>query len=111
MIEINDIKNPQDLDEMIRKNNNLVVKFSADWCGPCKVLGTTLKNLEPDEVGDVLFGEVDVDNDEFADVFTLLSIRNLPTLVYFYNGELVDRIVGLSQKNEIIEFINKNRNK
>jgi thioredoxin 1 len=64
-----------------------VVKFSAKWCGPCKVLAKEFPTLE----GAELFS-VDIEEDE--DATLKYGIRNVPTTLIFKGGELVDRVVG-----------------
>lgn len=74
-----------------------VVDFYADWCGPCKMLGPVLEQLD----GNVL--KVNVDNHE--SLATEFGVMSIPTICYFKDGELKNRTVGFRNKEEIEEII------
>lgn len=83
-----------------------VIKFSADWCGPCKMLKPIWDNLVK-TINDVDFVPVNVDNDpEMASRF---KIQAIPTLVFVKDGSEVKRITGLVKESEIINTINSIR--
>lgn len=89
--------------ETLTKNNITVVDFWAQWCGPCKMLGPIVDQLS-DENTDVTIGKVDIDtNMELAVEY---GIRGVPTMIFFKNGEIVDKVVGVKSKNELQEKIN-----
>ena len=70
-----------------------LVDFWADWCGPCKMLGPTIEKLGESYDGKALIGKVNVDDEpELAQRFGVMSI---PTVIFFRNGEEIDRKVGL----------------
>ena len=85
-------------DEVVLKSEKpVVVDFWAEWCGPCRMLGPIIEELSNDYKGKVVVGKLDVDsNQEFAAKF---GVRNIPTVLTFKNGELVNRQVGVSAKN------------
>ena len=85
-------------DEVVLKSEiPVMVDFWAEWCGPCRMLGPIIEELSNDYKGKVVVGKLDVDsNQEFAAKF---GVRNIPTVLTFKNGELVNRQVGVSAKN------------
>lgn len=102
-----EIKNQKELDDVIRENPNelVVVKFSADWCGPCKVLGKTIKEVEGD-YPNVKFVEVNIEEAD-EDLVNNAGIRNIPVLQYLRNGEVAEKTVGSINKNELKNNIDK----
>lgn len=82
--------------ELLNSGKPLVVDFWAEWCGPCRMVAPIIEELA-EEYGDrVLIGKMDVDkNDEVCSQF---GIRNIPTILFFKNGQLVDKQVGAAQK-------------
>lgn len=79
----------------------LVVDFWATWCGPCRALAPSIEKLAAEFDGRVVVGKCNVeDNDDIAMEF---GIRNLPTILFFKGGEVVDRLVGAVSKQKIEE--------
>ena len=90
-------------DEFIQ-NGVTVVDFWAAWCGPCRMLAPILDEVA-EKMTQVKFGKVDVDvATELAKRFQIMSI---PNVCIFKNGELVDRIIGLCDEEELTETISK----
>ena len=85
------------------KNGNLplVVDFWATWCGPCRALAPTIEELAKDYEGKIVIGKCDVEeNDDLAMTF---GVRNIPTILFFKGGELVDKFVGAASKAGLAE--------
>ena len=81
-----------------------VVDFWATWCGPCRMLAPILDEVA-EKIPEVKFGKVDVDNaPELAKRFQIMSI---PNVCVFKDGQLVDRIVGLCDEDELADTIKK----
>ena len=79
----------------------LVVDFWATWCGPCRMVGPIIAKLAEKYDGKIVVGKCDVeDNDELAAEF---GIRNIPTILFFKNGEVVDKIVGAQSEAKLDE--------
>lgn len=82
----------------------MVIDFSATWCGPCKKIAPIIEELAEEFAGKVVVGKCDVDeNDELTSKF---GIRNVPTVLFLKNGELVDKHVGAAPKSTFEEKIN-----
>ena len=88
------------------KNGNLplVVDFWATWCGPCRMMAPIVAELAEAYDGKVVIGKCDVE--EYEDLAAEYGIRNIPTILFFKGGEVVDKIVGAQQKAKLEEKIN-----
>ena len=93
--EIND----ENFEEIVLKSNQpVLVDFWAAWCGPCRMVGPIIDEISNDYAGKAIVGKVDIDsNQQYAAQF---GVRNIPTVLIFKDGELVDRKVGVSSKND-----------
>lgn len=80
-----------------------VTKFSASWCGPCKVLAPIFNEVKS-EVRDVMYQDVDVD--QSSDLAIQYKVRGVPTIVIEKDGQEVKRIVGMSNKASLVSTIN-----
>lgn len=90
--------------EVTKSSQPVLVDFYAEWCGPCQIQGPIVEELEKEYAGKVKIGKLDVDaNQETASAFQVMSI---PTLILFKDGNPVERLTGLQQKNDLAEKIN-----
>lgn len=81
----------------------LVVDFWATWCGPCRAIAPIVKQLADEYDGRVVIGKCDVE--EAEDIAAEYGIRNIPTLIFFKNGQPVDKFVGAGSKAKLQEKI------
>jgi len=70
----------------------LVVDFWATWCGPCRMVAPIIAKLAEKYDGKITVGKCDVEENE--DLAQEFGIRNIPTILFFKNGEVVDKVVG-----------------
>lgn len=79
----------------------LVVDFWATWCGPCRMVGPIISELAEEYDGKIVVGKCDVE--EAEDLAAEYGIRNIPTILFFKNGEVVDKMVGAQSKQKFEE--------
>jgi thioredoxin 1 len=78
-----------------------MVDFWAEWCGPCKMIAPTVAELAKEYEGRVKVVKLDVDsNYQTAGIY---DVRSIPTLLFFKNGKVVDKIVGVQSKQKLKE--------
>ena len=83
-------------EELLSSNKVVVADFWATWCGPCKAMGPSIDELAAQYEGQALIGKVDVEeNNDLAEKY---AIRSVPTIIFFKDGEMVDKQVGAVPK-------------
>lgn len=96
----------ENFDSLKNGNLPLVVDFWAEWCGPCKMISPIISQLAEEYDGRLVVGKCNVeDSEELAAEY---GIRNIPTLLFFKNGQLVDKFVGAANKVKLQEKFDAN---
>ncbi len=94
--------NDSNFDELVMSSDKpVLVDFWAEWCGPCRMVGPIVEELAGEYDGKAVIGKVNVDENQ--EVAAKFGIRNIPTLLVFKNGEIVDKQVGVASKNALAQ--------
>ncbi len=88
--------------EVLKSNQTVLVDFYADWCGPCKMQAPIIDEIS-NEQKEVKVGKVNIDeNPKIAEKFGIMSI---PTLIIFKDGEITNKFIGITSKENIIKSL------
>ena len=91
--------------EVLKSSKPIVVDFWAEWCGPCKMVGPILEEIS-NEMKEVTIAKHNID--EEPNVPTQFSVKGIPTMILFVNGEQKAVKVGATNKSDIVDFLKKN---
>lgn len=86
-------------EEVLKASGPVLVDFFATWCGPCKMMAPAIEKLAEEYEGKASVGKLDVD--ENMDIASRYGIMNVPTLIIFKNGEIVNKMIGLQNLNSL----------
>jgi thioredoxin 1 len=100
-LEVND-SNFEEL--VINSDKPVLVDFWAEWCGPCRMVSPIIEEIAEQYAGKALVAKCDVDNS--PNVAAKYSIRNIPTVLFFKEGKIVDKQVGAVPKNSFLTKLN-----
>jgi len=99
------ILNDNNFDEIVLKSEQpVMVDFWATWCAPCRAIAPYVEQIATEYEGRALVGKVDIE--QSPDVANRYGIRNIPTLLFFKGGELVNKHVGLANKATLANLLN-----
>ena len=90
-------------EELLGTGKPMVLDFWAEWCGPCRMVSPIIDELAQEYEGRVTIGKMNVDEND--DVVGRFGIRNIPPVIFFKNGEMVDKIVGATSKDKFKEKV------
>ena len=92
-------------ESLVAGDKPVVMDFWAEWCGPCRMISPIVEEAAQEYQDKVVVGKINIDDN--PGVTQNFGIRNIPTILFFKGGELVDKHVGAIRKPELIEKINK----
>ncbi len=90
---------------LMAEGKPMILDFWATWCGPCQMVGPMIEELAEEFNGKIIIGKVNVD--ENSDLPSQYGIRNIPTILFFKGGELVNKLVGAQSKAKLQEEAQK----
>ena len=94
----------EEFEDMISKKAVCACDFSASWCGPCRMISPIIEDLANELYGKVKVGKVNVD--EEMELAVKYQVESIPTLLLFKDGKVVNKLIGLNEKEEIISKFN-----
>ena len=91
--------------DVLASDKLTVIDFWAEWCGPCRAIGPVIEELSKEYEGKAIVGKVNVDHN--PGLSARFGIRNIPTIIFVKNGEVVDKSVGAVPKGQLVEKLTK----
>jgi len=95
------VESADHLAELVAEHDVVLVDYYADWCGPCKMLEPTVEEIAAETDAAVL----KVDIDELQDLAKEKGIRSVPTLQFYADGEQVEQVIGVQDKDDLVAII------
>ncbi|MBK7956694.1 MAG: thioredoxin [Bacteroidetes bacterium] len=91
--------------EVMKSDKLVMLDFWAEWCGPCRAVGPIVEELSQEFAGKATIAKLNVDNE--GDISAQFGVRNIPTILFIKNGEVVDKHVGSAPKSHFAAILNK----
>ena len=94
-----------EFDNTVNSDTTVFVDFWATWCGPCRMISPIIDELAGEYEGRAVIGKCDVDNNDA--IVGKFMVRNIPTFVFIYGGQVVDKQVGACTKADLVKKLEK----
>lgn len=94
----------KEFNDILSNNSAVVAKFGAQWCSPCKTMEPILESVAEKLEGKVKV--VDIDVDDSPELSTQYRVKNIPTIIYFKDGNAQDKTIGAMSESSLEEHIN-----
>ena len=95
----------ENFEELIASGKPVVIDFWAEWCGPCRNIAPIIDELATEYADKVIIGKCDVEDND--DIVGKYGVRNIPTVIFLKDGEIVDKQVGATSKDAFVAKIEK----
>jgi len=92
-------------EQVLKSDKLVVVDFSAEWCGPCRLIAPIIHEIADEYDGRIVAGEVNVDSN--PQVTLQYKVRNIPTVLFIKNGKEVDKLLGVFPKSTFKNMVEK----
>ncbi|KAM4021440.1 thioredoxin, mitochondrial isoform 2-T2 [Anomaloglossus baeobatrachus] len=100
------VQNKNDFqDRVVGSETPVIVDFHAQWCGPCKILGTRMEKVVAKQQGKILIAKVDID--DHTDLALEYQVSAVPTVFAMKNGTIIDQFVGIKEEDQLEAFLKK----
>lgn len=97
--------NNDNFTDFIKKDGFVLIDIKAEWCGPCRMISPIIDEISNEYQGKLSVGKIDAD--ESSETISELGIRNIPTLILYKDGEIIEKYTGSIDKRGLIEIIDK----
>lgn len=97
--------NSDNFEQVISSDKLVIIDFWATWCGPCRALSPIMDELSEEYKDEVVIAKCETD--ENSDIAMQFGVRNIPMLVFLKNGEVVETLVGLQRKGDLVKKIDE----